>query len=312
MKVLITGGAGFLGSNLSDKFIAENHNVTVIDDLSTGRMKNIELLLENSNFKFINHDVRNPFDIDVDLILNFACPASPIHYQSDPVKTMETNFIGIVNMLHLAQNKNARLVQASTSEVYGDPEISPQPESYWGNVNPIGLRSCYDEGKRAAETLCFDYRRQFSVDARIVRIFNTHGPRMSINDGRVVSNFAVQALMGEDITLYGDGLQTRSFCYVTDLIDGIFKMAMTESVIDKPINLGNPRKITMIELAELIIQITNSKSKLVFKPLPEDDPKQREPDINSARKILSWEPSVTLEEGVTKTVNYFETLLRNN
>lgn len=308
MKILLTGAAGFLGSHLSDKLLAEGHTVIGIDDFSTGSPRNLEHLISNSKFNLIEHDVRDPINIRCDAILNFACPASPIHYQADPVRTIETNFLGIINMLHLAKNNNARLLQASTSEVYGDPTISPQTEEYWGNVNPIGIRSCYDEGKRAAETLCFDYLRQYSTDTRLVRIFNTYGPRMAEGDGRVVSNFIVQALSEADITIYGDGSQTRSFCYVSDLVDGIYKMLQLEENPRTPINLGNPTEFSMIELANLVLATTNSKSKIVNKPLPEDDPRQRKPDISKAAKYLNWTPKIDLDTGVSETIRYFQSL----
>jgi UDP-glucuronate decarboxylase len=308
MRVLITGGAGFLGSHLADNLLHQGHQVIALDDLSTGSMRNMEHLKESKNFSFIQHDVREPFLTDVDAILNFACPASPKHYQLDPVRTIETNFLGIINMLHLAKNSGARLLQASTSEIYGDPEISPQNEQYWGNVNPIGPRSCYDEGKRAAETLCFDYRRQYSVDARVIRIFNTYGPRMEIGDGRVVSNFIVQALQGSPITVYGDGNQTRSFCFVSDLVDGITR-ALFAYEMDAPINLGNPSEFTMLELAEKVIRLTNSKSELIFEKLPVDDPRQRKPDISLAQSKLNWNPEVDLDSGLLRTIEYFESVL---
>ena len=294
MKIILTGAAGFLGSHISDKLIHEGHSVIGLDDLSTGSLQNLEHLLDNPKFNFFEHDVREPILIKGDAILNFACPASPIHYQADPVRTIETNFLGIINMLHLAKKLGIPLVQASTSEVYGDPTISPQPESYWGNVNPIGIRSCYDEGKRAAETLCFDYRRQYGVDARVIRIFNTYGPRMAVGDGRVVSNFIVQAISGQDLTIYGEGKQTRSFCFATDLVDGIYKMLTSTSLIDAPINLGNPHEFTMLELAETVIRITNSNSSIVHKELPQDDPQQRKPDISRAKAVLGWEPTFYL------------------
>lgn len=305
MKILLTGAAGFLGSHLTAKLLDSGHEVTGIDDLSTGSLKNLAEQLTKPNFTFVEHDVRNPFDAEVDAILNFACPASPKNYQLDPVRTIETNFLGIINMLHLAKKCGAKIVQASTSEVYGDPTISPQPETYWGNVNPIGIRSCYDEGKRAAETLCFDYKRQYGVDARLVRIFNTYGPNMAVGDGRVVSNFIVQALQGLPITIYGDGSQTRSFCYVSDLVDGIYKMLTADGPIDTPINLGNPGEFSMIELAEKVIRITGSASKIVFEPLPQDDPRQRKPDIDLAKQILNWAPKVDVEAGIEMTANYF-------
>jgi UDP-glucuronate decarboxylase len=305
MKILITGAAGFLGSHLTKRILDDGHQVLGIDDFSTGSKKNIESLFSNPNFEFFEHDVRTPFYARVDAILNFACPASPKNYQLDPVRTIETNFLGIINMLHLARQSGARILQASTSEVYGDPHVSPQPETYWGNVNPIGIRSCYDEGKRAAETLCFDYKRQFDVDARVVRIFNTYGPNMAVGDGRVVSNFIVQALQDDPITIYGDGSQTRSFCYVTDLVDGILKMLALDANPDSPINLGNPTEYSMLELANKIIGITNSKSSLVFKPLPLDDPRQRRPDIAMANSTLKWSPKVSLDTGIEMTAKYF-------
>lgn len=309
MHVLLTGAAGFLGSHLSARLVLEGHHVIGLDDLSTGSLKNLENLRDNSNFTFIEHDVREPISLEVDAILNFACPASPVHYQADPVRTIETNFLGIINLLHLARNTGAKILQASTSEVYGDPTESPQKETYWGNVNPIGIRSCYDEGKRAAETLCFDYKRQYGVDARVIRIFNTYGPNMAIGDGRVVSNFIVQALRGEDITIYGDGSQTRSFCYVTDLVDGIYRMLTHPEIQNSPINLGNPHEFSMLELAKLVIEQTNSKSKIIFLDLPHDDPKQRKPDISLAKLVLNWEPSIELSAGVQKTINYFQSIV---
>jgi UDP-glucuronate decarboxylase len=308
MRILLTGAAGFLGSHLSDALLQAGHSVVGLDDLSTGSISNLENALKNSRFEFIKHDVREPIDLDSDAILNFACPASPIHYQSDPVRTIETNFLGIINMLHLARRNKAKLLQASTSEVYGDPLISPQTEEYWGNVNPIGIRSCYDEGKRAAETLCFDYRRQYQVDTRVIRIFNTYGPRMAVGDGRVVSNFIVQALQGKEITIYGDGSQTRSFCYVDDLVDGIIKVIEKDEISAEPTNLGNPNEFTILELAEKVIAQTSSKSKISFHPLPGDDPRQRRPDITKARTVFDWEPKVELDEGVEKTVKYFQKL----
>jgi UDP-glucuronate decarboxylase len=309
MKIILTGAAGFLGSHISDKLINAGHSVIGLDDLSTGSLQNLEHLLENPKFNFFEHDVREPILIKGDAILNFACPASPIHYQADPVRTIETNFLGIINMLHLAKKLGIPLVQASTSEVYGDPTISPQPESYWGNVNPIGIRSCYDEGKRAAETLCFDYRRQFGVDAKVIRIFNTYGPRMAVGDGRVVSNFIVQAISGQDLTVYGEGKQTRSFCFATDLVDGIYKMLTSTRIIDAPINLGNPHEFTMLELAETVIRLTGSSSSIVHKELPQDDPQQRKPDISRAKEVLGWEPTIELEEGVQRTIEYFQKVL---
>jgi UDP-glucuronate decarboxylase len=285
------------------------HSVVGLDDLSTGSERNLKELMQNPEFQFIEHDIRLPYQSEVDYILNFACPASPRHYQSDPVRTIETNFLGIINMLHLARDTGAKLLQASTSEVYGDPAISPQKEDYWGNVNPIGIRSCYDEGKRAAETLCFDYLRQYEVDARVIRIFNTYGPNMEVGDGRVVSNFIVQALQNEPITIYGDGSQTRSFCYVSDLIDGISRVVSLHENPGSPINLGNPTDFTMLELAEVVLEVTKSSSKIEFHPLPQDDPRQRKPDISFAKSLLSWEPTVNLEAGVSNTAKYFRDLL---
>ena len=311
MKVLLTGAAGFLGSHLSTKLLDSGHQVVGIDDLSTGTLSNLIPALQNPDFQFIEHDVRLPINVAADAILNFACPASPKNYQLDPVRTIETNFLGIINMLHLARETGARIIQASTSEVYGDPAISPQPESYWGNVNPIGIRSCYDEGKRAAETLCFDYARQYGVDSRVIRIFNTYGPNMAVGDGRVVSNFIVQAIQGSPITIYGDGTQTRSFCFVSDLVDGIYRILMLDTRLDSPINLGNPGEFTMNELAEIVVRITNSNSDIVYEPLPHDDPRQRKPDISRAQSILGWNPTISLEEGVATTARYFEKELMN-
>jgi UDP-glucuronate decarboxylase len=310
MRILITGAAGFLGFSLSKKFLAEGHLVTGLDDFTTGSLKHIKELEKDDNFRFVFQDVRDPIHGNFDGILNFACPASPLHYQADPVRTLETNFLGMVNVLRLAKDLNARVLQASTSEVYGDPLITPQVESYWGNVNPIGIRSCYDEGKRAAETICFDYLRQHNLDIRVIRIFNTYGPGMAIGDGRVVSNFIVQALKGEDLTIYGDGSQTRSFCYVEDLVDGIYRTFISDINLKSPINLGNPNEFTMSELANLVIKITNSKSKIMNIALPSDDPKQRCPDISLAKKTLNWEPYTNLETGIEKTVEYFRTLLQ--
>jgi UDP-glucuronate decarboxylase len=309
MRVVITGSAGFLGSHIADDLINGGHEVIGIDDFSTGSADNLYDLQQEPKFDFIEHDIRNPIYIpSVDLILNFACPASPIHYQSDPVKTMETNFLGIVNMLHLAKKTGARLLQASTSEVYGDPQVSPQIENYWGNVNPIGIRSCYDEGKRAAESLFMDYRREFNVDIKIARIFNTYGPRMAINDGRVVSNFIVQALRNEDLTIYGDGKQTRSFCYVDDLIDGLIKLFFKDDVTG-PINLGNPIPATMLELAQEIKTMCDSGSRIVHLPLPSDDPTNREPDIRKAQNALQWDPKTSRKVGLERTISYFKTMI---
>jgi UDP-glucuronate decarboxylase len=309
MKILLTGAAGFLGSHISKKLIDNNHEVIGLDDLSTGSIKNIEQLLNHPKYSFIEHDVRIPYQAKVDAILNFACPASPVNYQKDPVRTIETNFLGMINLLHLANETGARIIQASTSEIYGDPTQSPQKESYWGNVNPIGIRSCYDEGKRAAETLCFDYRRQHNLDTRVIRIFNTYGPNMAIGDGRVVSNFIVQALRNEPIDIYGDGKQTRSFCYVSDLVEGIYKLLQLDKNPDTPINLGNPNEFTILELAKVIIEITNSKSEIVNNPLPLDDPKQRCPDISLAKSTLNWKPTIELREGIEKTAAYFKQII---
>ncbi|MES2691945.1 MAG: UDP-glucuronic acid decarboxylase family protein [Verrucomicrobiota bacterium] len=307
MRILITGGAGFLGSHLCERSLNDGHEVVCLDNLFTGQKANIAHLLSNPNFEFVRHDVIDPFKYEVDQIYNLACPASPPHYQYNPIKTIKTSVMGAINCLGLAKRVRARVFQASTSEVYGDPAVHPQPESYWGNVNPIGKRSCYDEGKRCAETLFFDYHRENKVDIRVIRIFNTYGPRMHPNDGRVVSNFIVQALKGEDITIYGDGTQTRSFCYVDDLIDGFVRfMAQTATV--GPMNLGNPGEFTMLQLAELTLKLVGGKSKIVHKALPSDDPKQRRPDITLAKKHLGgWEPKVPLEEGLKRTIEYFRT-----
>lgn len=308
MKILITGGAGFLGSHLCQKLLDLKHEIICADNFYTSSNKNIAHLNDYNNFEILRHDVTFPLYIEVEGIFNLACPASPIHYQKNPVQTFKTNVHGTINLLGLAKRTGARFFQASTSEVYGDPVISPQPEEYWGNVNPIGIRSCYDEGKRAAETLIFDYHRQFGLDIRVARIFNTYGPRMAIKDGRVISNFIVQALSGDDITIYGDGTQTRSFCYVDDLIEGFIKLYFTEKV-HQPINLGNPVPVTMVKLAEEIITMTNSKSKITFKPLPNDDPKQREPIIEKAEKILNWKPKTSRSDGLLKTIEYFKPLV---
>jgi len=306
MRILVTGGAGFLGSNLCDRLLKDGHEVVCIDNFFTGRKTNIAHLLPNPNFELVRHDVIDPFKFEVDQIYNLACPASPPHYQYNPIKTTKTSVMGAINCLGLAKRVRARVFQASTSEVYGDPSMHPQPESYWGNVNPIGRRSCYDEGKRCAETLFFDYHRENKVDIRVVRIFNTYGPRMHPNDGRVVSNFIVQALKGEDLTIYGDGSQTRSFCYVDDLIEGFIRlMAQTETV--GPVNIGNPGEFTMLQLAELTLKLVGGKSKIVHQALPADDPRQRRPDITLARRVLKWEPTVPLEEGLKRTIAYFKT-----
>ena len=305
MKILITGGAGFLGSHLSRRLVSHGHEIFCLDNLYTGQLKNIADLLDNPNFTFINQDVVQPIDIDVNGIFNLACPASPIHYQSDPVRTIRTNVQGAISVLDLASKMNARVLQASTSEVYGDPKVSPQPESYWGNVNPIGIRSCYDEGKRAAETLFTDYRRQYGTDIRIARIFNTYGPSMSINDGRVVSNFICQAIKNQPITVYGDGKQSRSFCYVSDLIEGLIQLFFSED-IQGPVNLGNPSPRNMYQLATEIVSIVGSNSEIIYEKLPADDPVTREPDISIAKQILDWNPKVSLEDGLKLTVEYFK------
>lgn len=303
-SILVTGGAGFIGSHLCERLLNEGHDVLCADNFFTGSKENIRHLLQNDHFEIIRHDIVDPLVVEVDQIYNLACPASPVHYQHNPIKTIKTSTVGMVNMLGLAKRVGARILQTSTSEVYGDPEEHPQKETYWGNVNPIGVRSCYDEGKRVAEALCMNYRRQNDVDTAIVRIFNTYGPRMHPNDGRVVSNFIVQALKNEPITLYGDGSQTRSFCYVDDLVDGLIKMMNSKET--GPINLGNPRESTVKELAEKIIEMTGSKSEIVLNPLPEDDPKKRQPNITLAKTKLNWEPKVALEEGLEKTINYFK------
>lgn len=309
MRILITGGAGFLGSHLSERLLNEGHEVLCLDNFFTGFKRNIAHLLPNPNFELIRHDVIDPFKFEVDQIYNLACPASPPHYQHNPIKTTKTSVMGAINSLGLAKRVKARVFQASTSEVYGDPDVHPQPESYWGNVNPIGIRSCYDEGKRVAETLFFDYHRQNGVDIRVVRIFNTYGPRMNPDDGRVVSNFIAQALRGEDITIYGDGTQTRSFCYVDDLIEG-FTRLMNQDQVTGPINIGNPNEFTMLELAEKVIAKVGGSTKLTYHPLPGDDPKQRQPDITLAKKHLDWQPTVSLDEGLDRTIAYFRDLLK--
>lgn len=311
MKILLSGAAGFLGSHLTKKLLEEGHQVIALDDFSTGRIQNLQRFTGNPNFSIYVKDVRDPFFESVDAVMNFACPASPPAYQQDPVRTIETNFIGTLNLLNLAKKINAVFIQASTSEIYGDPTESPQSEKYWGNVNPIGIRSCYDEGKRAAETLCFDFKRQFGLDVRVIRIFNTYGPNMAVNDGRVVSNMIVQALRNQPITIYGDGNQTRSFCYVSDLVDAIFLTLVYPKQLDSPINLGNPQEFSMNELASKIKFLLNSKSPIVFQPLPLDDPKQRRPDISLAHKLLKWFPTVNLESGLIKTIDYFNHELKN-
>lgn len=309
MKILVTGGAGFLGSHLCEKLLTLNHEVICVDNFYTGSNQNIKHLLDFNSFEVIRHDVTFPLYVEVDGIFNLACPASPVHYQKNPVQTMKTNIHGAINMLGLAKRTGARFFQASTSEIYGDPEFSPQSEEYWGNVNPIGIRSCYDEGKRAVETLTFDYHRQFGLDIRVARIFNTYGPRMAVNDGRVISNFIVQALFAQPITVYGDGSQTRSFCYVDDLIDGFIKLYFTDKV-HQPINLGNPEPIDMLTLADEIVNLTESNSKIALHPLPGDDPKQREPLIQKAELLIGWKPQVDRRAGLTKTIDYFRTLLK--
>jgi UDP-glucuronate decarboxylase len=308
-RILITGGAGFLGSHLCDRLIKDGNDVLCVDNFFTGSKGNIAHLMTNPYFDLMRHDVTFPLYVEVDQIFNLACPASPVHYQYDPVQTTKTSVHGAINMLGLAKRLKARILQASTSEIYGDPLVHPQPESYWGHVNTIGPRSCYDEGKRCAETLFFDYRRQHNLDIKVVRIFNTYGPRMHPNDGRVVSNFIVQALKGEDITIYGDGTQTRSFCYVDDLIEGFVRMMDTEAGFTGPINLGNPSEFSMLELAEMVLKNVGGSSKLVFHPLPTDDPKQRQPDITLAKNKLAWEPKVQLDDGLKETISYFRKLI---
>jgi len=305
-RVLVTGGAGFIGSHLCERLLDMGYEVVCVDNLFTGKKDNIRHLLNNQYFEFIRQDVLEEVKVECDQIYNLACPASPIHYQYDPIKTIKTSFIGSLHVLGLAKRCNARVLQASTSEVYGDPEVHPQPESYWGHVNPDGIRSCYDEGKRAAETLFFDYHRQHKIDIKVARIFNTYGPNMRDDDGRVVSNFIVQALKNEDITIYGDGSQTRSFCYVDDLVDALIKLMNSRDGFTGPVNLGNPCEFTMLDLAKKIIELTGSKSKIVYAPLPQDDPTQRKPDITLAKKELNWEPTISLEEGLKKTINYFK------
>lgn len=308
MRILVTGGAGFIGSHLCERLLSMGHEVICLDNFFTGRKENIVKLMENPYFEVLRHDIINPIDVEVDRIYNLACPASPVHYQFNPIRTVQTNVVGATNVLELAKRVKARVLQASTSEVYGDPTVHPQVEAYWGNVNPIGVRSCYDEGKRCAETLFFDYHRQSGVDIRVIRIFNTYGPNMLENDGRVVSNFIVQALSGRDITIYGDGSQTRSFCYVSDLVTAMIKMMECEDFTG-PVNLGNPRELTIKEIAELIVGLTGSSSKLIYKPLPKDDPTRRKPDITLAKQKLSWEPQVMLEEGLKSTIEYFKNRL---
>ncbi len=308
MVILVTGGAGFLGSHLCERLLGQGHEVLCLDNFFTGRRKNVAHLMDNSDFELIRHDVVDPFKFEVDQIYNLACPASPVHYQYNPIKTVKTSVMGAINCLGLAKRVGARILQASTSEVYGDPEIHPQPENYRGNVNPIGLRACYDEGKRCAETLFFDYHRENKVDIRVVRIFNTYGPRMLANDGRVVSNFIVQAIKGEDLTLYGDGTQTRSFCYMDDLLEAMIRTMNQEQTVG-PVNIGNPNEFTIRELAEAVMKKVQSNASLIEMPLPEDDPTQRKPDITLAQKVLGWNPEIQLEEGLDRTIPYFQELL---
>lgn len=309
-RILVTGGAGFIGSHLCERLINEGNYVICLDNFFTGSEKNIAHLINDKNFELVKHDITEPFSAKVDQIYNLACPASPQHYQFDPIKTMKTSVLGIINMLELAKKCNATILQASTSEVYGDPKVHPQTESYWGNVNPIGIRSCYDEGKRCAETLMMDYHRQHAVDTRIVRIFNTYGPKMDQNDGRVVSNFIIQALKGEDITVYGKGEQTRSFCYVDDLVDGLIKMMNNTQSFIGPVNLGNPSERTILDFANMITAMVNSKSKIAYKDLPNDDPMQRKPDLTIAKRELNWQPTTDIKDGIAKTIEYFEKILK--
>jgi len=309
-RILVTGGSGFLGSHLCDRLLKDGHEVLCVDNFFTGRRDNVKHLLDNKNFEILRHDITFPLYVEVDEIYNLACPASPVHYQFDPVQTTKTSVMGAINMLGLAKRLKIRIFQASTSEVYGDPEVHPQPETYRGAVNPIGIRACYDEGKRCAETLFFDYNRQHGVDIKVVRIFNTYGPRMHPNDGRVVSNFIVQALKNEDITIYGSGSQTRSFCYCEDLIEGFIRMMGSRKGLTGPVNLGNPGEFTILQLAQKVIDMVGSMSQLVFRPLPQDDPMQRKPDITLAKAELGWEPKINLEEGLKHTINYFDDLLR--
>jgi len=305
MRILVTGGAGFIGSQLCERVISERDEVICLDNFFTGSKESIRSLLGHYNFEVLRHDVITPIDLEVDRIYNLACPASPVHYQFNPVRTIQANVLGVANMLELARRTKARILQASTSEVYGDPNVHPQTESYWGNVNPIGVRSCYDEGKRVAETLMFDYHRQHNIPIKVARIFNTYGPRMALNDGRVVSNFIIQALTGQDITIYGDGSQTRSFCFVDDLIEGLVRL-MESDGFTGPVNLGNPVEFTIRDLADIVIRMTGSRSKIVQRPLPSDDPRQRSPEISLAREKLGWEPRVPLEQGLSRTISYFE------
>jgi UDP-glucuronate decarboxylase len=309
-RILITGGAGFLGSHLCERLLSEGNDIVCLDNFYTGNKDNVTHLLGDPHFEVIRHDIINPVYLEVDEIYNLACPASPVHYQLNPIKTIKTNVIGVINILGIAKRAKAKVLQASTSEIYGDPEVHPQNESYWGKVNPIGIRSCYDEGKRAAECLMMDYRRQNDVNTKIARIFNTYGPRMAINDGRVVSNFIIQALQGNDITVYGDGAHTRSFCYVEDMVDGLIQMMNSTDDFYGPVNLGNPGEFTILQLAQMVIKLTKSKSKVQFQPLPADDPKQRKPDITLAKTKLGWTPKVDLEEGLISTIEYFRDVLK--
>jgi UDP-glucuronate decarboxylase len=311
-RILVTGGAGFLGSHLCERLIAEGAQVLCLDNFFTGTRKNVESLLDHKYFELIRHDVTFPFYVEVDEIYNLACPASPVHYQHDPVQTTKTSVHGAINMLGLAKRVKAKILQASTSEVYGDPNVHPQTEDYWGHVNPIGIRSCYDEGKRCAETLFFDYWRQHNLRIKVARIFNTYGPRMHPNDGRVVSNFVVQALLGRDITIYGDGSQTRAFCYVDDLIDGLMRLMSTRDEVTGPVNIGNPNEFSILELASTVIELTGSRARIVHRPLPQDDPRQRRPDISQANQLLSWAPRTSLNDGLIKTISYFEELLEDD
>jgi UDP-glucuronate decarboxylase len=311
MRILVTGGAGFVGSHLSRRLLSEGHEVLVVDNFYTGSRANVVDLLSNPSFELQRHDITQPYYAEIDAIMNLACPASPVHYQKHPVQTTKTSVIGTTNMLGLAKRLDVPILQASTSEVYGDPNITPQTEEYWGHVNPIGIRACYDEGKRVAETLCFDYNRQYGVQIKVARIFNTYGPSMQFDDGRVVSNFILQALTNKDITIYGDGSQTRSFCYVSDLVEGLIKLINTDSEVTGPINLGNPSEMTILQLANAIIKLTDSKSKIIQEPLPSDDPKQRKPDISKAKEILGWQPLVNLEDGLKSTISDFEKRIKN-
>ena len=310
MRILVTGAAGFLGSHFAEKYLSEGHEILAVDNFFTGNRMNLRHLVGNPNFELLRHDITQPLIVEVDAIANFACPASPVQYQKFPVQTIKTSILGITNMLGLAKRLNIKIMQASTSEVYGDPSITPQTESYWGNVNPIGIRACYDEGKRVAETIMFDYQRQYGTKIKLARIFNTYGPRMSLDDGRVVTNFVGQALRNQPITIYGDGMQTRSFCYVDDLINGLSALFDSSDEVTGPINIGNPREFSMVKLANLVIELTNSNSKIEFLALPQDDPRQRKPDISFAKEVLNWEPTVGLEIGLLKTIEYLQTQIK--